>query len=494
LLTVINRDMTERRQVEEAQRQSEERLHLAMQAGKMYADEWDPANDVIILSPECVDILGRDQPLQTSRRDTVAQVHPDDRELFAAIFIGITRDHITSHVSYRFLRSDGSVVWLEKSARALFDDKGNLLRTVGLVVDITDRKRAELALRESEERFRLVANTAPVMIWMSGPDKLCTYFNQTWLEFTGRPLEAELGNGWADGVHPEDLTRCLDTYTEAFDQRQSFSMRYRLRRYDGEYRWVLDTGVPRFGHDGSLNGYIGSCIDVTDRKLAEEALGTVGRRLIEAHEEERTWIARELHDDINQRLALLAIELEQWNQHAPETAADLHSLVQQGRKRIFDISKDVQALSHRLHSSKLEYLGIAAAANSFCKELSEQHKVRVDFSHSDIPHSLPTEVSLALFRVLQEALQNAVKHSHAAEYRVELRRMLNELHLTVSDPGIGFDQMETMNRRGLGLISMRERLQLVSGHLAIESKPGHGTIVRVRVPIQPQTGRMSLAG
>jgi PAS domain S-box-containing protein len=365
---------------------------------------------------------------------------------------------------------------------------------LSVMANATDRRQAEQALRESEERFRLVANTAPVMIWMSGPDKLCTYFNQPWLEFTGRPLEAELGNGWTEGVHPEDLTRCLDTYTEAFNQRQSFSMQYRLRRYDGEYRWVLDTGVPRFEHDDSLDGYIGSCIDITDRKLAEEALSTMGRRLIEAHEEERTWIARELHDDINQRLALLAIELEQWNQHVPETAADLHSLVQQARKRIFDISKDIQALSHRLHSSKLEYLGITAAASSFCKELSEQYKVRVDFSHSNIPHSMPTEVSLALFRVLQEALQNAVKHSHARELKAELRGTPGELHLTVSDPGIGFDQTETMNRRGLGLISMRERLQLVSGHLAIESKPGHGTIVRVRVPIQSQKDRMSLAG
>src|SRR5215471_4568026 len=160
-------------------------------------------------------------------------------------------------------------------------------------------------VRESEERFRLVANTAPVMIWMAGPDKLCNYVNQPWLEFTGRPLEAELGSGWAEGIHPEDSKACLARYVETFDRRGTFEMEYRIRRHDGEYRWIFDIGVPRFEPDGSFAGYIGSCLDVTERKQAEETLAAMGRRLIEAQEEERRWIARELHDDINQRLALV---------------------------------------------------------------------------------------------------------------------------------------------------------------------------------------------
>jgi PAS domain S-box-containing protein len=148
------------------------------------------------------------------------------------------------------------------------------------------------SIRESERRFRLVANRAPVMIWMSGPDKLCNYFNQTWLDFTGRSLEAELGNGWSEGIHPDDLKKCLDIYTHSFGLREPFRMEYRLRRHDAEYRWVLDIGVPRLSLDGSFAGYIGSCLDITDHKLAEKSLADVGRRLIEAHEEERTWIAR----------------------------------------------------------------------------------------------------------------------------------------------------------------------------------------------------------
>ena len=494
LFTVIIRDMTERRQIEIAQKQSEERLHLAVQAGRMYVYEWDASSDIILRSPECVNILGSRQLLKTSRREMLARVHPDDRGLVESFFNGIAPGNPTSHLSYRFLRSDGSVIWLETRARAIFDEKGTLQRTVGVVVDVTDRKQAELAIRESEERFRSVANTAPVMIWMSGRDRLFTYFNQPWLKFTGRPIEAELGNGWAESVHPEDRNGCLDTYTRAFDQQQPFNMQYRLRRHDGEYRWLLDTAVPRFEPDGSFAGYIGSCIDVTDRERAEEALATMGRRLIEAHEEERTRIARELHDDINQRLALLAVELEQWNQGIPETASNLHNLAQQARQRLFDITRDVQSLSHGLHSSKLEYLGITVAANSYCKEFAEQHKVHVEFNHSEIPRSLRAEASLTLFRVLQEALQNAVKHSRAREFRVELGGTSNEVHVSVSDPGVGFDQTAAMGGRGLGLISMRERLQLVRGSLAIESKVGRGTTIRATVPVEADRDEMSLAG
>src|SRR5207302_7502359 len=247
--------------------------------------------------------------------------------------------------------------------------------------------------------------------------------------FTGRSLDAELGNGWAEMVHPEDFQKCLNTYQAAFDRHDAFEMQYRLRRYNGEYRWLLDIGVPRFGSDGSFAGYIGSCMDVTDRKLAEEAMADVGRRLIEAHEEERTWIARELHDDINQRIALLAIDLEQMKHNIPESAVLSHDHLRQVRQRLSDIGNDIQALSHRLHSSKLEYLGIVVAASSFCKELAEQHKVEIDFSHAGVPRSLPKEISLCLFRVLQEALRNAVKHSGMRHFRVELRGTSREIQL-----------------------------------------------------------------
>lgn len=135
---------------------------------------------------------------------------------------------------------------------------------------MTTKAQGDEEIRESERLFRTMTDSAPVMLWMSGPDALCTFFNEPWLKFRGRTMEQELGNGWTEGVHPDDLRRCLDTYLAAFSRRENFRMEYRLRRADGEYRWILDTGVPRFDENGSFAGYVGSCIDVTDLKRAAE--------------------------------------------------------------------------------------------------------------------------------------------------------------------------------------------------------------------------------
>ena len=597
-----------------------------------------------------------------------------------------------------------------------------------------------LSPQEREGLFRLVADSLPLLVWMSGSDKRCTYFNKPWLDFTGRPLESEIGDGWADGVHAADLPHCLDTYTRAFDRREPFMMEYRLRRHDGEYRWVLDNAAPLFDPDGSFAGYIGACFDVTEfrradaerniandrlrlamesgksvgwewdlktnrdtwfgdlstvfgipsniyvghvedfrrsvhpedrglvwkavneakesrspyaaefrvlwpnrtvrwvaakgqfyyspagepermlgiavditerkeaeeslrrtemelkesqrlagvggwqwdpvtdtvvwseelyrlagrdpmlaavsykehsqlytpeswdrlraaveaavhtgapyeldlemvcadgthrwvtargeaqrdsasqivrlrgtvqditeRKRAEEAVSSVNGRLIEAQESERARIARDLHDDIGQRLALLAFELEQVKGLQPDSSGEARGRLDALQKQTAEIATDVQTLSHELHPPRLLHLGVVAAMRGFCEELSGQKNIGIDFGHENVPESMPPDVSLCLFRVLQEALHNGVRHSRTPHFDVDLRGTGDAVHLTVRDEGVGFDVNAASRGQGLGLTSMKERLKLVGGELVIESQSKRGTTVRARAPVQ----------
>jgi signal transduction histidine kinase len=244
---------------------------------------------------------------------------------------------------------------------------------------------------------------------------------------------------------------------------------------------MIDIGVPRFHEDGSFAGYIGTCIDVTERKDAEDALADIGHRLIQAHEEERVRIGRELHDDIAQRLALLLLELEQLKQHPGEVG----SRVQLLQDRAEAISDDVQALAQDLHSSKLEYLGAVAAIRSWCEDVAERQKLEIDFQ-ANVQSNLPSQIGLSLLRVVQEALQNAVKYSGVKRVKVQLREDADEIHLLVSDSGKGFDLEAALRGRGLGLTSMRGRIRLVNGTLLIDSKPMGGTRIEARVPLRSE--------
>jgi PAS domain S-box-containing protein len=484
----MDRDVTERKRVEEELRRREAELREAQRLAQLGSWLWDFKNKTVTWSEQLYRIHGRDPSLPPPSYEELPQLFTQESwSRLNAAFGEARLTGVVADLDLELVRPDGSKLWIATCGEAVRDAHGVVVQLRGTVQDITERKRAEQDLRESEERFRLISNAAPVLIWMSGPDKLCNYFNRPWLEFTGRSLEAELGNGWTEGVHPDDLPKCLETYTQSFDRRVPFSMEYRLRRHDGEYRWIHDTGVPRVNPDGSFAGYIGSGIDVTDRRRGEEALRTVSGKLIEAQEKERKRIARELHDDINQRLAMLAIELQQLKNIPRLSGARLRGRTEELFKRTTEISSEVQLLSHRLHSSSLEYLGLVPAMKGFCGEFAKHQKVEVDFAHSNVPSPLPPDVALGLFRVFQEALRNAVKHSGVRKYEVRLLGAPGRIQLTIRDSGKGFDPEEAMSGQGLGLVSMRERINLLKGAIAIVSKPKCGTEITVSIPLAAET-------
>ena len=357
------------------------------------------------------------------------------------------------------------------------------LLIVGLLWQRARRRKAEAVVRESEKRFRVMADTAPVMIWMSGTDKLRTFFNRQWLEFTGRSLDQELGNGWSKSVHLDDVEQCLSTYASSFDVRRSFTTEFRLRRANGEYGWVFDTGVPRFTPAGEFTGFIGSCMDITDRRSAQESLLDLSGRLISAQEDERARIARELHDDFSQRLALLAMQLGQVGESLPSSnkaASERLNIMWSG---ISELSSDIHRLSHELHSSKLHHVGLLAAAKSLCEEIGQQHRIQIEFVHRELPEEISPDVELCFFRIVQESLNNIVKHSGAKQAHVEFVGTASHIRLRIVDSGVGFDPSATMARAGLGLASMRERLRLLGGTIALRSRPKEGTEIVVEVPL-----------
>jgi PAS domain S-box-containing protein len=353
-----------------------------------------------------------------------------------------------------------------------------------LVVSRAELAKSGTILRESEERFRRMANATPVLIWMSGTDGMRTFFNEAWLHFTGLPTGSQLADGWESGVHPDDLESYHRTYAAAFGSRASFEMEYRLKRSDGTYRSVVDIGAAGFDPQNAFIGYIGSCVDITDRKNAEQSMEDFSGRLIAGQEAERTRIARDLHDDVSQRLALVGIGLGRLWKKRPEAAEDERVIIQELWDRTKELSSDVHRLSHQLHSSKLEHVGLGPALNGLCTEIGEKWGIQVDFVERGHSSQIPKDAALSLFRVAQEALTNVVKYSGVATSLVELHTDEIETRLRVVDEGAGFDPLQKRSDAGIGLVSMRERLRLVGGMFSVRSSLGRGTEITAASPLR----------
>ena len=491
-----NTDISEQRKTEAALRESEERLRLAQQVARVGTFEWNIQSGVNRWTPELEAMYGLPPGGFAGTQQMWEElVYPDDRPE-AVRRVQAAMETGSFEGEWRVVWLDGTLHWLFGRGWVFRDESGRPLRLIGVNIDITERKQAEAALRESEERFRNMADTAPVLLWVSGTDKLCTFFNKPWLDFTGRSLEQEAGNGWAGGVHPDDFDRCLDIYNSAFDARRSFKMEYRLRRADGEYRWVLDHGIARY-REGEFIGFIGSCIDVTEQKLLEErlranatALRDSERQLrvlagtvLTAQEDERRRLSRELHDDVTQRLAFLSLELGNAIKEIPDSLAETHVRLRVLQEQTIQLSTEVRRLSHGLHPSVIEDFGLSIALEEFCHQFGIAKAIHVGFDGFVEDSRLDPSGATCLYRVAQESLRNAVAHGRATDIRVELIADGASIQLRVRDNGTGFSTEGTRSKAGLGLISMQERIRFVHGNLTISSQPGQGTEIRASVPL-----------
>ncbi len=333
----------------------------------------------------------------------------------------------------------------------------------------------------SDKAVRALLNAIPTLIWISDDNHGRTCSNLRWLQFTGRAAEQELGRAWAASIHPADLAKVLEGPARAANRAHCFTLEYRLRRADGEYVRITEVVAP-IVCSGKICGYIG-CADLSDRRDPEQARRQISERLIQAQEAERTRIARELHDDIGQRLAILRIEMLRAGKPVSSSSKSTHPKLKDLSTKVKEIADQVAILSHQLHSPELEFLGIKVAIESACREFSERRHIPIDCYCEGIPAHLDDIVGLSLLRVLQEALHNIDKYSDATRVDVRLVRSGENLTLEIVDNGRGFDVEQARFSGGLGLVSMRERIHLTKGEFEITSAPGEGTRIFARVPV-----------
>ncbi len=398
-------------------------------------------------------------------------------------------------------KKDGTLVEVSLTVSPILDTERRIIGVSTIARDISERKHQEAALRESEEALRQKDRELSETRRFA---RVGSFYcdarsgSVTWSEELYRiagldpSLPAPTHKDEPRHFAAESWEQLQAPVQEALRNGTPYELDLEMVRPDGTTRWVKAHGEPVSDTAGRIVALRGAAQDITELKLAEEAVAGMSHKLLEAQEQERIRIGRELHDDVNQRLALLSVEIQRVKEVSPITYGELRSRMDELGKRTSEISAVVQFLSHELHSSRLEYLGLVSAMRGFCKEFGDKHEVEVVFASEGMPPILPPELSLCLIRVTQEGLRNALKHSGVKLFEVKLHGSPTDIRLTVRDSGVGFDPELIKDTQGLGLISMQERVRLAKGTISITSRPQSGTEISVRVPLSARTPNESI--
>jgi PAS domain S-box-containing protein len=492
-------EVTDRKKIEEELRKlnvelmrAKERWDWVLRATQDGVWDWDLLHDTVYFSPRWKAMHGfQETDRFESGEEWSERIHPDDRQrVMAQLHAYWQKEAPEFWEEYRIRRKDGTLMWVLDRGVAVWDQQGRVVRMVGSEADITWRKESEEALRRSEHEFYTLADNVPAFFGYLGTDQRYRFVNRRYEELFGLPGDEIIGMTMLQLIGPEGYVQ-VKPHLEAALNGETVSFEYCLPVPGANDRWLSARYVPDRDTAGTVGGLFVLLTDITSLKQSEGALRAQEARLshlsamlLQAQEDERRRLARELHDDVTQRLAAVAMELGALShRQAPaedQWSKNLGSL----REKVERLTDDLQQLAHTLHPSILEHVGLEAAVREHVEEFTARTGLSVEVMVDDVPKSLPAGHATCLYRVLQESLQNVRKHAHATSVLVRLLRTGRGVRLCVHDDGRGFALREAgKGMGGLGLTSMAERLALVNGEFRIQTKPGDGTEVRAWVPI-----------
>ena len=442
---------------------------------------------MVWLSEKAGDVWGFPSEMQVNVDDVFQNIHPADREPYMTNIREVEEWKNEYQIEYRFLSSDGDVRWIHSRGKVEVIDGSRIIR--GAIVDITKLKMAEARLIETLEQLQLSASAANVGMWTSKIDEEEIWASEKAGEILGLRLGEEITRkDLFQHIHPSDHSLFFNTARELEEGKNEFQIEYRIMLKDGNVRWVHSRGKVE-EVDGS-RVIRGAVVDITKLKTAEGIVRELSHKLINAQEKERARLARELHDDLSQSIALLSVQLTILHNEP----RDLEYVQDQLKQYISDLGRlsgDVRRISHELHPAILSQLGLEASLHNFCVDLAAAHSLEIDFEADELSGKLPEDVSLCLYRVTQESLQNVIKHSAATSAHVRIKSENAAICLSVSDNGNGFDPEAAKEKEALGLLSIDERVRAVKGQAKIISAVGEGTKIEVRIPVGPVSDEFS---
>jgi len=457
--------------------------------------DWDLVHDTVYYSPRWKEMHGflDHDPIETMK-EWSGRLHPEDRQrVLKKLESYLAGTDLTFWEEYRIQRKDGTYIWVLDRGVALWGEGGRAVRMVGAETDITWRKEAEEALRRREQEFRTLADNVPALFSYIDRDRHYRFVNKRYEELFGRPDEEIVGMTVSGLLGPEGYA-VVEPYLNRAFGGESVSFEYQLNVPEEGERYLSAQYVPDRDEQGEVIGLFALLADVTELKLSEAALREreaqlrdLSTRLLQVQEEERRRIARDLHDDVTQRLAALTLELHGMGHYAVEAGCD-PSVVSQVKglgEATERLATDVQQLAHHLHPSILEHVGLEAAVREHVDEFAARTGLVVEVMTREVPHPLSLEQATCLYRVLQESLQNVRKHAQASNVLVRLLGTHRGVGLCVHDDGRGFEQRgASRDGKGLGVTSMQERVRLLNGTFSIRTKRGDGTEIHAWVPLE----------